>query len=160
MIEWFEMRLKILIILLFSFSFFSLTCATNSRGDVSKEHIKEIKYYRIDDGYITSGGRSADNMFFLVDVYFSFELVFESQIDEWDKRSQAFIAKGDLSIVLMNYIHGIFLPMFTMEDLDAIIKDKENTLFLKYFTEYIKDNKDLNNVKIINIKIELLGITY
>jgi len=152
-----NMRLKtFLIFLFFYFLFFAYITGCRSSSLYASE---ENTVYRIDDGFTTSGGRSADGLFSLVDVFFSFELKFEMEIEEWDRRLYAEIAGDYLSIALRNYINRIFFPMFTAAEIVKIITDKKNTLFLDGFLEYIKDNEDLNKVRIISIRNELYGWT-
>ena len=151
------MRLKTFFyFLLFYLIFFGyVTGCRSSPFPVSEGEI----VYRIDDAFLPSaGGRSADGMFSLVDVFFSFEVKVE--YEKWNKRLLARIAESFLSIALRNYMFRVFFPMFTAAEIVEMLADEENTLFLDGFLEYIKDNEDLKNVRIISIRNELYGWTW
>ena len=118
------------------------------------EAAEENVIYRIDDGFITRGGKTADGHIVLANVFFSFDTI----IERWEV-IEAEMARSYLSIAFLSYIGDIFFPEYTLGELMEMIADEENTLFFDGFVKYIEGNEDLSNVRMLGVRLDLPGIT-
>ena len=144
------MRRKVIFgFLLFSFM---LPLAHTSGGRDRSFDRYEATVYKVEDAFFFRMGISADGAHFLTNVFLSFDVTGE----RWDVDLQAMIAESHLHIALINYMSGVFFPIFEAERLVEILEDEENTLFSDGFMEYIRDNEDLSNTRVTSVRIELV----
>ena len=112
--------------------------------------------YKIDDGAIGVVGTPANSYrHVFVNIYFSFETIFEQGTDSWTQKHKSEGARNYLHVAFLNYVNKVFFPKHTLEELLEIIADENSTLFLDGFMEYIKDNEGLSNVRITSLRMVL-----
>ena len=106
--------------------------------------------YKVDDGFTDAAGATVNPaVHLIVHVYFSFEC----EVEKWNKRLQAAIAREYLSMEIMYYVNKTF-PNHTLAELVGIMRDEENTLFFDGFVEHIRNNEGLSNVRITSLRME------
>ena len=128
-------------------------CAANRINSFNNYREKII--YSVDDKFFETVGTTADGAHIFFDTLLSYEIHFESEIDRLDIWRFANITNLHLGTPVRYYFSNIFIPMYTLGEFVEIVKEKDrlNLLFFNGFSEYIKNNENLRNVRIINIKM-------
>jgi hypothetical protein len=114
----------------------------------------EDRYVRIDDGFTSEVGRTADGEYIIIYIFFSFDCKVEGNDEGWDF-SQTEMARTYLTFAFFEYVSKVFFPMHARRCLIEIFADEKNTLFSDGFAEYIKDNRNLKFVRVTSIRIML-----
>jgi len=151
------MKFKIIFILFLIGLLFS-GCIKNKIN--SFDDNKEKIIYRFDNKFFRTVGITADRGHIIVSTFLSYEVHFESKIDSYEERWLETLTHELLSIPVRHYFNDIFTPMFTLKEFIEIVIDKQNTFFLDGFSEYIKDNEDLSNIKIIGSRMKMVEEKY
>ncbi|MDR1179495.1 MAG: hypothetical protein LBK44_03225 [Spirochaetales bacterium] len=111
----------------------------------------EDTLYKIDDGYVVGTGITGDGQHLMLDIFFSFECLFEKNTRISSQRLYAEKVREYLSRYLRSYTDNIYLPQHTSKDFTSC---QYATEFYTGFLDYILEKEELNNTRIIKLKIK------
>jgi hypothetical protein len=111
----------------------------------------EDTVYKIDDGYVVGTGITSDGQHLMLDIFFSFECLFEKNTRASLQQLYAEKVREYLSRYLRSYTDSIYLPQHTSGD---SISCQDATEFYIGFLDYISEKEELNNTRIIKLKIK------